>query len=93
MEPAADLEATALQAKKSQVAMDTEPELARAGAAVHSEALIDTAPVLEGVKVIWITTRFHTSECKESKHPCENYDKLSFTFSPLTTFCQLRTAT
>ncbi|NXL73501.1 LETM1 protein, partial [Leptocoma aspasia] len=50
VEPAADLEATALQAKKSQVVMDTEPELARAGAAVHSEALIDTAPVLEGIK-------------------------------------------
>ncbi|NWV39667.1 LETM1 protein, partial [Grantiella picta] len=50
VEPAADLEAAALQAKKSQVVMDTEPELARAGAAVHSEALIDTAPVLEGIK-------------------------------------------
>lgn len=50
VEPAADLEATVLQAKKSQVAMDTEPELARAGAAVHPEALIDTAPVLEGIK-------------------------------------------
>ncbi|XP_030803502.1 mitochondrial proton/calcium exchanger protein [Camarhynchus parvulus] len=50
VEPAADLEATALQAKKSQVVMDAEPELARAGAAVHSEALIDTAPVLEGIK-------------------------------------------
>ncbi|RMC14420.1 hypothetical protein DUI87_09516 [Hirundo rustica rustica] len=50
VEPAADLDATALQAKKSQVAMDTQPELARAGAAVHPEALIDTAPVLEGVK-------------------------------------------
>ncbi|NWZ75771.1 LETM1 protein, partial [Poecile atricapillus] len=50
VEPAADLEATVLQAKKSQVVMDTEPELARAGAAVHSEALIDTAPVLEGIK-------------------------------------------
>ncbi|NXS01480.1 LETM1 protein, partial [Oxylabes madagascariensis] len=50
VEPAADLEATALQAKKSQVAMEAEPELARAGAALHSEALIDTAPVLEGIK-------------------------------------------
>ncbi|NXY61476.1 LETM1 protein, partial [Callaeas wilsoni] len=50
VEPAGDLEATALEAKKSQVVMDTEPELARAGAAVHSETLIDTAPVLEGIK-------------------------------------------
>ncbi|XP_063257547.1 mitochondrial proton/calcium exchanger protein [Prinia subflava] len=50
VEPAADLEATVLQAKKSQVAMDTEPEVARAEAAVHPEALIDTAPVLEGIK-------------------------------------------
>lgn len=76
MEPAVDLEATALQAKKSQVAMDTEPELARAGAAVHPEALIDTAPVLEGIKVIWITTHFHSFECKDSEHSCENHDKL-----------------
>ncbi|NXE91084.1 LETM1 protein, partial [Menura novaehollandiae] len=47
VEPAAALEATALQARKSQVAMDAEPDLARA---VHSETLIDTAPVLEGIK-------------------------------------------
>lgn len=73
---ATDLEATVLQAKKSQVAMDTEPELARAGAAVHPEALIDTAPLLEGIKVIWITTPFHTSECEDSWHSCENRDKL-----------------
>lgn len=66
MEPTADLEATVLQAKKSQVAMDTEPELARAGAAVHPEVLIDTAPVLEGIKVIWITTCFYTFECEDS---------------------------
>ncbi|NXG14791.1 LETM1 protein, partial [Grallaria varia] len=50
VEPAVDLEATALQAKKVQVAVDTEPELARADVAVHSETLIDTAPVLEGIK-------------------------------------------
>ncbi|NXC23871.1 LETM1 protein, partial [Campylorhamphus procurvoides] len=49
-EPAVDLEATALQAKKVQVAVDTEQELARADVAVHSETLIDTAPVLEGIK-------------------------------------------
>ncbi|NWQ61815.1 LETM1 protein, partial [Neopipo cinnamomea] len=50
VEPAVDLEATALQAKKVQVAVDTEKEPARADVAVHSETLIDTAPVLEGVK-------------------------------------------
>ncbi|NWR27888.1 LETM1 protein, partial [Tachuris rubrigastra] len=50
VEPAVDLEATALQAKKVQVAVDTEKELARADVAVHSETLIDTAPVLEGIK-------------------------------------------
>ncbi|NWR88256.1 LETM1 protein, partial [Furnarius figulus] len=49
-EPAVELEATALQAKKVQVAVDTEKELARADVAMHSETLIDTAPVLEGVK-------------------------------------------
>ncbi|XP_051654524.1 mitochondrial proton/calcium exchanger protein [Manacus candei] len=48
VEPAVDLEA--LQAKKVQVAVDTEKELARADLAVHSETLIDTAPVLEGTK-------------------------------------------
>ncbi|XP_064509500.1 mitochondrial proton/calcium exchanger protein [Pseudopipra pipra] len=48
VEPAVDLEA--LQAKKVQVAVDTEKELARADLAVHSETLIDTAPVLEGIK-------------------------------------------
>ncbi|XP_027747790.1 mitochondrial proton/calcium exchanger protein [Empidonax traillii] len=50
VEPAVDLEAAALQAKKVQVAVDTEKELARADVAVHSETLIDTAPVLEGIK-------------------------------------------
>lgn len=56
--------------------MDTEPELAQAGAAGHSEALIDTAPVLEGIKVIWITTHFHTFKCKDSEHSCKDCDKL-----------------
>ncbi|KAJ7419013.1 LETM1 and EF-hand domain-containing protein 1, mitochondrial [Willisornis vidua] len=50
VEPAVDLEATTLQAKKVQVAVDTEQELARADVAVHPETLIDTAPVLEGIK-------------------------------------------
>uniref|UniRef100_A0A8C0FJV9 Mitochondrial proton/calcium exchanger protein n=1 Tax=Bubo bubo TaxID=30461 RepID=A0A8C0FJV9_BUBBB len=50
VESAVDLEAAALQVKKSQVAMDTEQELARADMAIHSETLKDTAPVLEGIK-------------------------------------------
>ncbi|NWH78570.1 LETM1 protein, partial [Piaya cayana] len=50
MESAVDLEAATLQVKKSQMAMDTEQELARADMAVHSETLKDTAPVLEGIK-------------------------------------------
>ncbi|KAF1497393.1 Mitochondrial proton/calcium exchanger protein, partial [Megadyptes antipodes antipodes] len=50
VESAVDLEAAALQVKKSQMAMDTEPELARADMATHSETLKDTAPVLEGIK-------------------------------------------
>ncbi|KAF1521584.1 Mitochondrial proton/calcium exchanger protein, partial [Eudyptes sclateri] len=50
VESAVDLEAAALQVKKSQMAMDTEPELARADMAMHSETLKDTAPVLEGIK-------------------------------------------
>ncbi|NWR71508.1 LETM1 protein, partial [Centropus unirufus] len=49
-ESAADLEAAALQVKKSQVALDTEQELTRADMAAHSETLKDTAPVLEGIK-------------------------------------------
>ncbi|KAF1471106.1 Mitochondrial proton/calcium exchanger protein, partial [Eudyptula minor novaehollandiae] len=57
VESAVDLEAAALQVKKSQMAMDAEPELARADMAMHSETLKDTAPVLEGIKVIWITRR------------------------------------
>ncbi|NWH52730.1 LETM1 protein, partial [Fregata magnificens] len=47
---AVDLEGAALQVKKSQMAMDTEQELARADMAMHSETLKDTAPVLEGIK-------------------------------------------
>ncbi|XP_065489883.1 mitochondrial proton/calcium exchanger protein isoform X4 [Caloenas nicobarica] len=50
VESAVDLEAVALQAKKSQMAVDTGRELARADAGVRSETLIDTAPVLEGIK-------------------------------------------
>ncbi|XP_075565075.1 mitochondrial proton/calcium exchanger protein isoform X2 [Pelecanus crispus] len=50
VESAVDLEAAALQVKKSQMAMDTEQELARADMAMHSETLKDTAPVLEGIK-------------------------------------------
>ncbi|KAF1510430.1 Mitochondrial proton/calcium exchanger protein, partial [Eudyptula minor novaehollandiae] len=57
VESAVDLEAAALQVKKSQMAMDAEPELARVDMAMHSETLKDTAPVLEGIKVIWITRR------------------------------------
>ncbi|KFP19559.1 hypothetical protein Z169_00430, partial [Egretta garzetta] len=47
VESAVDLEAAALQVKKSQMAMDAEQELARADTA---ETLKDTAPVLEGIK-------------------------------------------
>lgn len=56
MESAADLEPAALQVKKSQMGMDGEQELARA----DMETLKDTAPVLEGIKVIWKTRR----DCK-----------------------------
>ncbi|NXQ93613.1 LETM1 protein, partial [Sagittarius serpentarius] len=50
VESAVDLEAAAMQVKKSQMALDTEQELARADMAMHSETLKDTAPVLEGIK-------------------------------------------
>ncbi|NXY68445.1 LETM1 protein, partial [Glareola pratincola] len=50
VESAIDLEATAVQVKKSQLAMDTEKELARADMTMQSEILKDTAPVLEGIK-------------------------------------------
>lgn len=55
VDPAVDLEAAALQVKKSPVTMATEQELARAELAMHSETLKDTAPVLEGVKVIHVS--------------------------------------
>ncbi|KAM9286856.1 mitochondrial proton/calcium exchanger protein isoform 2-T2 [Cariama cristata] len=47
---AVDLEAAALHVKKTQMAMATEQELARADVVMHSETLKDTAPVLEGIK-------------------------------------------
>ncbi|NXN24564.1 LETM1 protein, partial [Nycticryphes semicollaris] len=50
VESAVDLEAAAVQVKKSQVTLDTEQELARADLAMQSEVLKDTAPVLEGIK-------------------------------------------
>ncbi|NXJ60709.1 LETM1 protein, partial [Rostratula benghalensis] len=50
VESAVDLEAAAVQVKKSQVTLDTEQELARAELAMQSEILKDTAPVLEGIK-------------------------------------------
>ncbi|KFU91599.1 hypothetical protein M959_01436, partial [Chaetura pelagica] len=50
VESAVDLEAPALQVKKSQMAVDTEQDLARAEMAMNSETLKDTAPVLEGIK-------------------------------------------
>ncbi|NWT38193.1 LETM1 protein, partial [Chroicocephalus maculipennis] len=50
VESAIDLEAAAVQVKKSHMAMDTEKELARADMAMQSEILKDTAPVLEGIK-------------------------------------------
>ncbi|NXK48977.1 LETM1 protein, partial [Chauna torquata] len=46
MESAIDLEPAVLQVKKSQMAMDSEQELARA----DTETLKDTAPILEGIK-------------------------------------------
>ncbi|XP_030306300.1 mitochondrial proton/calcium exchanger protein [Calypte anna] len=50
VESAVDLEAAAQQAKRSQILVDTEQELARADATMLSETLKDTAPVLEGIK-------------------------------------------
>lgn len=74
MESAVDLEAAALQVKKSEMAMDTEQELARADMVMHSETLKDTAPVLEGIKVIWITVCFYTFYYKDSKHLGKSHD-------------------
>lgn len=45
------LEAAAVNVKESQIAVDTDQELAKVDLAVHSETLKDTAPVLEGIKV------------------------------------------
>ncbi|NXX43899.1 LETM1 protein, partial [Tricholaema leucomelas] len=50
VDSAVDLEAAALQVKKSPMAMATGEELDRAELTMHSETLKDTAPVLEGVK-------------------------------------------
>ncbi|XP_066575826.1 mitochondrial proton/calcium exchanger protein isoform X2 [Amia ocellicauda] len=50
VESAVDMEAAAVSVKKSQIAMDTEQELANVDLAIHSETLKDTAPVLEGIK-------------------------------------------
>ncbi|EMP39386.1 LETM1 and EF-hand domain-containing protein 1 [Chelonia mydas] len=50
MESAVDLEAAAAHVKKSQIAVDTEHELASVDLTLHSEILKDTAPVLEGIK-------------------------------------------
>ncbi|KAM9580365.1 mitochondrial proton/calcium exchanger protein isoform 1-T1 [Guaruba guarouba] len=50
VESAADLEAATLQVQKSQIAADTEQELAKAEMVMHAETLKDTAPVLEGIK-------------------------------------------
>ncbi|XP_019381654.1 PREDICTED: LETM1 and EF-hand domain-containing protein 1, mitochondrial isoform X2 [Gavialis gangeticus] len=49
-EPAVDLRAAAVDAKKSEVALDTEQELAKVDLEMQTETLKDTAPVLEGIK-------------------------------------------
>uniref|UniRef100_V9K7D0 Mitochondrial proton/calcium exchanger protein n=1 Tax=Callorhinchus milii TaxID=7868 RepID=V9K7D0_CALMI len=50
VESAVNLEAQVVNVKKSQIAMDTEQELANVDLAMDSETLKDTAPVLEGIK-------------------------------------------
>ncbi|XP_030419100.1 mitochondrial proton/calcium exchanger protein isoform X1 [Gopherus evgoodei] len=50
MESAVDLEAAAVHVKKSQIAVDSEHELASVDLTLHSETFKDTAPVLEGIK-------------------------------------------
>ncbi|KAK6493480.1 mitochondrial proton/calcium exchanger protein-like isoform X2 [Huso huso] len=50
VETAVNMEAAAVNVKKSQIAMDTEQELATVNLEIHSETLKDTAPVLEGIK-------------------------------------------
>ncbi|KAG2465617.1 LETM1 protein, partial [Polypterus senegalus] len=52
MESAVDLEVSAVNIKKSQIAMDTKQELANVDLAIHSQTLQDTAPVLEGIKFV-----------------------------------------
>uniref|UniRef100_UPI00398EE8EE mitochondrial proton/calcium exchanger protein isoform X2 n=1 Tax=Pristiophorus japonicus TaxID=55135 RepID=UPI00398EE8EE len=49
-ESAVNLEAAAVNVTKSQIAVDTEQELANVDLTMHSEILKDTAPVLEGIK-------------------------------------------
>lgn len=53
VESAVDLEAATVHVKKSQIAVDTEREPASVDLTMHSETLKDTAPVLEGIKVIF----------------------------------------
>ncbi|XP_033891109.2 mitochondrial proton/calcium exchanger protein-like isoform X1 [Acipenser ruthenus] len=50
VETAVNMEAAAVNVKKSQIVMDAEQELATVDLAIHSETLKDTAPVLEGIK-------------------------------------------
>ncbi|KAK1175455.1 mitochondrial proton/calcium exchanger protein-like isoform X4 [Acipenser oxyrinchus oxyrinchus] len=50
VETAVNMEAAAVNVKKSQIIIDTEQELATVDLAIHSETLKDTAPVLEGIK-------------------------------------------
>ncbi|MGH0159414.1 UNVERIFIED_CONTAM: hypothetical protein FKN15_067882 [Acipenser sinensis] len=50
VETAVNMEAAAVNVKKSQIAMDTEQEFATVNLEIHSETLKDTAPVLEGIK-------------------------------------------
>ncbi|XP_072112699.1 mitochondrial proton/calcium exchanger protein isoform X5 [Mobula birostris] len=50
VESAVNLEAATVKVKESQIAIDTEHELADVDLAMHSETLKDTAPVLEGIK-------------------------------------------
>ncbi|XP_019408462.1 PREDICTED: LETM1 and EF-hand domain-containing protein 1, mitochondrial isoform X1 [Crocodylus porosus] len=49
-EPAVDLKVAAVHAKKSEVALDTEQELAKVDLEMQTETLKDTAPVLQGIK-------------------------------------------
>ncbi|XP_019334285.1 mitochondrial proton/calcium exchanger protein isoform X2 [Alligator mississippiensis] len=49
-EPTVGLEAAAVHAKKSEMALDTEQELTKVDLEMQTEILKDTAPVLEGIK-------------------------------------------